>query len=174
MIRLKRTIKHIESLFQCLSKPFLLVAENVDEAADLETEARGFSGGSLIYGSVGHAVSETSAQEPADHPLVIDRRALVLFIENTDNWVEARGIIDRVLARTILYAETKDFEEAKGYISKYNPFFQELIELSPSRKVYGIKLEDLKRTFACKTAWENKDWICIEESEGPIPGAKTP
>ena len=182
MLRLKRTPESISLLFSRLAKPFVMVIENVVEDCGGCLEKGVYPGKSFMFGT--HEAGRSPTPDPISYPIKlsiqksvvinpieVDRRARVLFIETIEQWKIAQQMVESFRANTVLYAQTSDWEGIQKYIQAYNPFFQELIELSLSKKVYGIKLEDLKRTFSCKTAWENKDWICIEESEGEIPGA---
>ena len=190
MLRLKRTPENVLTLFLKWPKPFVMVIENFGEECIGCLSKAVFPGKSFMVGTrtgsdtgpdTGYDTGPDASNRPDPtnphsiptnpHSIEIDRRVRVLFIETIEQWKIARHIAESFHANTILYAQTPDWGGVASYLKKYNPLFQELIELSPTKKVYGIKLEDLKRTFACKTAWENKDWICIEESEGEIPGA---
>ena len=154
-------------LFEILTKPFVMVIENYIEDCGVCMNKAIFPGKSFMAKSD----PPTGNKSTPKNSVIEERRVRVLLIENETHWMISRQIVDSYRAKTALYVETSNLENVEAYLSRYNPLFWELIELSPTKKVYGIKLEDLKRTFSCKTAWENKDWICIEESDGPIPGA---
>ena len=166
MLRLKRIPASAEILYLHLTKPFVMVIEHFIEDCGNCLPKAVYPGKSFMYG--------THDMPHPFHPgsIETDKRVRAFFIENTNHWKICRQIVDSFNARTILYAQTMEWERVIAYIQTYNPLFQELIELTPTKKTYGIKLEDLKRQFHCKVAWENKEWICIEESEGEIPGAK--
>lgn len=166
MLRLTRTPTSAEALYNYLTKPFVMVIEHFTEDCGHCLSKAVYPGRSCMYGT--HEIVNPSYAGSIE----TDKRVRVFFVETPEQWTVCRQIVESFNARTILYAQTPEWEQVSAYIQTYNPLFQELIELSPTKKVYGIKLEDLKRQFNCKVAWENKDWICMEESEGEIPGGK--